>query len=50
MFVIIQLFSIEKLWKLRFWPAFGVGSTQMLVKIYNTNLKFSITYFYADKT
>ena len=40
-FLTFLLFSAvwhEKHWKSRFWPALGVRSTQMLVKIYKTML------------
>ena len=39
--------SIQKHGKLRFWPAFKVHSTQMLVKIYNICLSFYSVSFYS---
>ena len=33
-----KLFITKKCWKWLFWPAFGVCSTQMLVKIYNRHV------------
>ena len=43
---VLQLLCRKTL-KNRFWPAFGVSSTQTLVEIYNTNLNYS--YFLLCK-
>ena len=42
-FLLFVAFCSKKCWKWQFWPAFGVCSTQTLVKIYNIPLSSFIS-------
>ena len=45
-FLLFWGFLQQKRWKRRFRPAFGVRSTQTLVKIYNIHLQFLMKYIH----